>query len=71
MQEAYRRLHAGESDLDIEYRIVRPDGETRFVRELGTLVRDESGKPVAASMCATADSTSARETNAWPSFLAQ
>lgn len=49
LQDAQRRLHAGEAELDIEYRIVRPDGETRFVRELGTLVRDESGTPVAAS----------------------
>lgn len=49
LQDAQRRLHAGEADLDIEYRIVRPDGETRHVRELGTLVRDETGKPVAAS----------------------
>ena len=40
LQDAQRRLHAGEAELDIEYRIVRPDGETRFVRELGPQIGD-------------------------------
>ncbi|WP_158637096.1 PAS domain-containing protein [Arenimonas daejeonensis] len=36
LQQAQRRLHNGEGDIDIEYRVLRPDGETRIVRELGT-----------------------------------
>lgn len=49
LQEAQRRLHAGEGDLDIEYRVLRPDGDLRIVRELGTLVRDEQGRPAFAA----------------------
>jgi PAS domain S-box-containing protein len=49
VQEAQRRLHAGEGDIDIEYRVLRPDGDTRIVRELGTLVRDDQGRPAAAA----------------------
>lgn len=49
LQAAQRRLHAGESDMDIEYRVLRPDGEVRHVRDLGTLVRDEAGRAVSAS----------------------
>src|SRR5881296_1585587 len=29
---------------DVEYRVVRPDGEVRFVRSEGDVVRDESGR---------------------------
>ncbi|MFN3982368.1 MAG: histidine kinase N-terminal 7TM domain-containing protein, partial [Caldilinea sp.] len=32
--------------LDIEYRIIRPDGEVRHLAERGELVYDESGRPV-------------------------
>lgn len=49
LQAAQRRLHAGEGDVDIEYRVIRPDGDVRFVRELGTLVRDEQGEPAFAA----------------------
>ena len=49
VQEAHRSLHAGEGDIDIEYRVLRPDGETRAVREIGTLVRDEQGQPLFAA----------------------
>jgi PAS domain S-box-containing protein len=49
LQEAQRRLHGGEGDLDIEYRVLRPDGDLRIVRELGTLVRDEQGRPAFAA----------------------
>ena len=49
VQEAQRRLHAGEGDIDIEYRVLRPDGETCIVREMGTLVRDEHGQPLFAA----------------------
>ena len=30
---------------DVEYRVVRPNGEVRFVRSVGDVVRDESGRP--------------------------
>jgi len=49
LQEAQRHLHAGEGDIDIEYRVLSPDGEARIVRELGTLVLDEHGQPAFAA----------------------
>ncbi|WP_295364339.1 PAS domain S-box protein [Arenimonas sp.] len=49
VQAAHGRLHRGEGDLDLEYRVLRPDGETRHVRELGTLVRDAGGKALSAA----------------------
>ncbi|HEU0152458.1 MAG TPA: PAS domain S-box protein [Arenimonas sp.] len=49
VQEAHRGLHAGEGDIDIEYRVLRPDGEIRAVREIGTLVRDDQGQPLFAA----------------------
>ncbi|WP_374601334.1 PAS domain S-box protein [Arenimonas sp.] len=50
LEQARHRLHAGQdADLEVEYRILHPDGETRQVRELGTLVRNAAGEPVAAS----------------------
>ena len=48
--QAYRALHAGEGDLDIEYRVMAPDGEVRVVRELGTLARDAAGQPTTAAL---------------------
>ncbi len=48
VREAQARLHAGDGDIDLEYRILRPDGDTRVVRELGTLLRDAEGRPLAA-----------------------
>ena len=44
VREAYRGLHAGEGDIEIEYRLLRPDGERRVVREIGTLVHDDQGQ---------------------------
>ncbi len=49
VRDAYRGLHAGEGDIDIEYRVVRPDGEKRTVREIGTLVHDSQGRPTFAA----------------------
>jgi PAS domain S-box-containing protein len=31
--------------FDVEYRVIRPDGEVRFVRSQGDVLRDESGVP--------------------------
>ena len=38
---------------DIEFRIVRPDGEIRWLADGGVLARDENGKPVAVTGIAT------------------
>ena len=45
LQDAQRRLHAGEADLDIEYRIVRPDGSLRSLLSQGRLIIDGAGRP--------------------------
>ncbi len=34
------------AEYSIDHRIVRPDGETRYVHEVGSVTRDENGKPV-------------------------
>jgi two-component system cell cycle sensor histidine kinase/response regulator CckA len=41
IDEAWRGVRRYEA----EYRIVRPDGETRFIHSQGDLIRDESGRP--------------------------
>ena len=48
---AWNRWLAGEGNggLDVEFRIVRPGGEIRFVHSRGTLIRDEQGRPYRAS----------------------
>ncbi len=40
--EAFLR---GESDYDVEYRIVRSDGEVRWIKAKAVLIRDEEGAP--------------------------
>jgi PAS domain S-box-containing protein len=44
---------AGVSHHDVEYRIVRPDGDVRWIHERGVLERDENGKPVGVSGIST------------------
>jgi PAS domain S-box-containing protein len=46
-----KRWSAGEDEdrYDIEYRIIRPDGGTRWIHARGTLIRDEHGKAYRAS----------------------
>jgi PAS domain S-box-containing protein len=46
VQGAFAGLAAEAPSLDIEYRIVRPDGELRWVRVRGFQVRDASGRLV-------------------------
>lgn len=41
-----RALERGEDYYDAEYRIVRPDGEIRWVYGRGRVVRDATGKPI-------------------------
>ncbi len=43
MAKAQRAALAGEKPLDLEHRIVRPDGDVRIVREVGNLLPDETG----------------------------
>ncbi len=44
MDAAQRRALAGEENLNIEHRVVRPDGTVRWVREVGELKRDAMGR---------------------------
>ncbi|MBV9617896.1 MAG: PAS domain-containing protein [Verrucomicrobia bacterium] len=44
--QASKRAINGGPRYDVEYRAVRPDGEVRFIRSQGDVVRNESGKPV-------------------------
>jgi PAS domain S-box-containing protein len=44
IEEAQR----GVRRYDVEYRIVRPDGEVRFLHSQGDIIRDEQGRPVRA-----------------------
>jgi PAS domain S-box-containing protein len=43
--EAAAKAVRGESRYDLEYRIVRPNGEVRIVHSQGDLTRDASGRP--------------------------
>ena len=36
----------GEKSFDTEFRIIRPDGETRHIRAFGKVIRDEDGTPL-------------------------
>ena len=46
MASAFSAMLGG-APLDAEYRILRPDGELRWVHNKGRSIRDESGKPLA------------------------
>ncbi len=41
---AVARAVRGEGPYDVEYRVVRPDGQVRFVHSLGEVKRDETGR---------------------------
>jgi PAS domain S-box-containing protein len=45
-REHYAQAVAGLRPYDIEYRIVRPNGEIRYIHSRGSIQRDETGKPV-------------------------
>jgi len=51
VRDAYERWLAGEGDdrFDATFRIIRSDGETRFIHSRGTLIRDADGRPSRAS----------------------
>lgn len=46
VRAAHQAALTGAAPLDIEYRIVRSDGEVRYLIERGELVHDETGRPV-------------------------
>ncbi len=43
---AIEELERGIRRLDVEFRIVRPNGEVRFLHSQGDVIRDEQGRPV-------------------------
>lgn len=49
VQAAQTGALSGRGPLEIEHRIIRPDGAIRHVRERAELIHDESGRPVALS----------------------
>jgi PAS domain S-box-containing protein len=51
VKSAWKRWLAGEGEgrLDVTFRIVRPDGEVRWIHSRGSLIRDERGKPYRGS----------------------
>jgi len=50
VQGAFAALSGDAPSLDIEYRIVRPDGELRWVRVRGFQVKDSSGRLISNSV---------------------
>ncbi|MEE8535697.1 MAG: PAS domain S-box protein, partial [Kiloniellales bacterium] len=46
VEAEFKRFDEEGVDYEIEYRIVRPDGEVRHVLEIGEAVRDETGRAV-------------------------
>jgi PAS domain S-box-containing protein len=45
-EQAVKLAERGEKDFDIEFRIVRPDGEVRHIKAFGKAFHDKDGKPV-------------------------
>jgi PAS domain S-box-containing protein len=41
-----QQLHANRAPVEMEYRVIRPDGEVRFLRSILQAVRNEQGAPV-------------------------
>jgi PAS domain S-box-containing protein len=44
--EAQRRILAGEAPARVEFRVVTPAGETRWIRSEATTERDDDGRPI-------------------------
>ncbi|HEU5430797.1 MAG TPA: PAS domain S-box protein, partial [Thermomicrobiales bacterium] len=44
VEAADRRLFAGGHDYDVEYRVIWPDGQIRWLRERGEAIRDADGR---------------------------
>jgi PAS domain S-box-containing protein len=45
VEEAARRVRESGADFQLQFRIVREDGETRWLQDHGTLQRDAAGRP--------------------------
>jgi PAS domain S-box-containing protein len=45
MGRAVDKSLSGEQRYDVEYRVVRPNGEVRFVHSSGDVIKDEAGRP--------------------------
>ena len=46
--EAFARVLHSQGNYDVEYGILRPDGEVRFLHSIDDVIRDESGRPCRA-----------------------
>ena len=46
LDDALEELQAGEGTVDVEYRIVRADGATRYLHHIAQLARDARGTPL-------------------------
>ena len=46
LEQAHHGVITGAGGLDIEHRVIRPDGTWRWVHELGELERDSGGQPI-------------------------
>jgi two-component system cell cycle sensor histidine kinase/response regulator CckA len=46
IREADHEILSRNGPVDIEYRVVRPDGDVRFVRSVAEAIKDEAGGPV-------------------------
>lgn len=62
--EAIEKTLETGSDYAIEYRIVRPDGETRWLEARGAVLMDEEGRPIGMSgVCSDVTERKAAESN--------
>ena len=44
--EADRKIRSSNGPVDMEYRLVRPDGDVRFVRSIVEAIKDDRGAPI-------------------------
>jgi len=42
----YRRIELEDNPQKVEYRVVRPDGQVRYITGQGKVIRDENGRPI-------------------------
>lgn len=73
-ERAYQAMLAGEAGLDVEYRIIRPDGTARWLRAKAALETDEHGAPYrvrGVAMDVTARRQSEEETRRRDAQLAE
>ena len=49
-REQFEKEHdpklAGKEEIDVQYRIILPDGTTKWLHEIGKVVEDEDGRPI-------------------------